>query len=196
MRILHPISGTEVHGSFDFSPSSWSHAMLDWRSHSWFIVQCSIFSAKQFSIKIRHFNYRHDFSVPTEFFFVFFSTNESYSTSYHNHIPSLPSTEKRKCSTVIPDITGLFPPDKNQEDIFPVIIFLKTMEIYNAGGFKLELLDPQDRTISVLTPGGGFVSGDPTQQSFSVSLPSKECRGCAVSEHSDHMRSLYQAKLS
>ena len=55
------------------------------------------------------------------------------------------------------------------------------------GGFKLELLDPADKTISVLTPGGGYVSKDPTQQSFNVSLPSKECRGCAVSDHSHHM---------
>ena len=55
------------------------------------------------------------------------------------------------------------------------------------GGFQVELLGPEDRMISRLTPGSDYVSDDPTRQSFSVSLPSEECRGCAVCGSHDYL---------
>ena len=47
--------------------------------------------------------------------------------------------------------------------------------------YWLELLDPEDNLISRLTPEeANYVSEDPTQQRFSVTLTDGECRGCAV----------------
>jgi len=54
------------------------------------------------------------------------------------------------------------------------------------GGFKLELLDANDKLLNPLTPEGagskkdGFDDEDSTQQSFSVTLPTKECLNCSV----------------
>ena len=99
-------------------------------------------------------------------------------------------------NNVIPDITGLFHSIIISRTFFQDLYFweqkrddyeMRLKPPIIPGGFKLELLDPADKTISVLTPDGGYVSKDPTQQSFTVSLPSEECRGCAVSDHSHHM---------
>jgi len=54
------------------------------------------------------------------------------------------------------------------------------------GGYRLELLDPQERPIRDLTPdegddGKNFLSSDPTAQSHVVSLPAElECRDCSI----------------
>lgn len=52
------------------------------------------------------------------------------------------------------------------------------------GGFRLEVLDPKDRPIRTLTPenaGDRYISGDPTAQSYVVSLPEDlECIDCSL----------------
>ena len=59
-----------------------------------------------------------------------------------------------------------------------------------SGGFKIELLDKNEKFISSLTPveeskkKDGFIGEDPTQQSYSVQLPSAQCVGCSVGDFS------------
>jgi len=52
------------------------------------------------------------------------------------------------------------------------------------GGFYLEVLDPKDRSIRTLTPeqeGNKFITGDPTAQSYVVSLPGDlQCLDCSI----------------
>ena len=79
----------------------------------------------------------------------------------------------------ITEVVYLFPVIK------PYLCILITLPSLIAGGFQVELLDPEDRMKSRLTPGDSFVSDDPTQQSLAVSLPSEECVGCAVGDHQD-----------
>ena len=53
------------------------------------------------------------------------------------------------------------------------------------GGFKIELLDKNEKLISSLTPveenkkKDVFIGEDPTQQSYSVQLPSAQGSGCS-----------------
>lgn len=50
------------------------------------------------------------------------------------------------------------------------------------GGFRLEILDAQEKHHSYLTPEGeNYVTGDTTAQSFQVSIPSDlECKDCTI----------------
>jgi hypothetical protein len=54
------------------------------------------------------------------------------------------------------------------------------------GGFKIELLDQNDKFLSLLTPGtggskkDGFIDDDTTQQFFSVTLPDQQCLDCSI----------------
>ena len=55
-----------------------------------------------------------------------------------------------------------------------------------AGGFKVELLDGDDSLITPLTEStnvDGYIDDDPTQQSATLELPTDECIGCSVSDH-------------
>ena len=75
---------------------------------------------------------------------------------------------------------------ENVAHLFPLIqSYLITSPSLITGGFQVELLDPEDKMKSRLTPGNSFISDDPTQQSLVVSLPSEECVGCAVGDHQD-----------
>ena len=74
---FQPISG---HSSWDIFHLSWFRAMLDWRNHSWFIVQCSIFCLSKaiWKKKIRYINSRQDFSFPTEMFLFIYENLERF----------------------------------------------------------------------------------------------------------------------
>ena len=56
------------------------------------------------------------------------------------------------------------------------------------GGFKIELLDKKEKLLRTLTPMAeskkkdGFIGEDPTQQHYSVELPSSGCVGCTVGD--------------
>ncbi|KAK3860027.1 hypothetical protein Pcinc_033899 [Petrolisthes cinctipes] len=51
------------------------------------------------------------------------------------------------------------------------------------GGFRLELMDAQERPVSDLTPvtaSSKFLAHDATAQSFRVTLPDQECKDCTI----------------
>ncbi len=63
------------------------------------------------------------------------------------------------------------------------------------GGFRLEVLDPQERPIRDLTPKTGdepFLRGDPTALNYAAQLPADfECVNCTIRYAQSSILSLY-----
>ena len=79
----------------------------------------------------------------------------------------------------------IFKEKKETADKKRKILFTVALHSFS-GGFKIELLDKEEKLLRSLTPMAeskrkdGFIGEDPTQQHYSVQVPSSTCVGCTV----------------